>query len=201
MFGASIITVLTNILYSGFLEQLPDMNFCMNNFHCLSCCPAISVTRYEPLLARTHFNIAPSDSLFQDCLEAEAFKGGEYVLREGDPLGTDAKFYLVESGTVHCLKSYEVRPPPALPSPLRRGSCSSSGFRHALQGGNSLGVHTYVQSGTVLFTCGSSGRRWSWTDVPGSATTAARAELSMRRAASAWWQQSRRAASLGRWAW
>ncbi len=45
----------------------------------------------------------------QDCLEAEAFKGGEYVLREGDPLGTDAKFYVVEAGTVRCLKSYEAR--------------------------------------------------------------------------------------------
>lgn len=31
------------------------------------------------------------------------------MVREGDPLGTDAKFHLVEAGTVHCLKSYEVR--------------------------------------------------------------------------------------------
>lgn len=34
---------------------------------------------------------------------------GDYVLREGAPLGSDAKFYLVESGTVRCLKTYQVQ--------------------------------------------------------------------------------------------
>lgn len=45
----------------------------------------------------------------QDCLEPESASEGDYILLEGAPLGSDAKFYLVESGTVHCLKTYEVR--------------------------------------------------------------------------------------------
>ncbi len=37
------------------------------------------------------------------------FEQGEYVLREGDELGSDAKFYLIASGTVTCHKTFEVR--------------------------------------------------------------------------------------------
>ena len=45
----------------------------------------------------------------QDCLEPESASEGDYILLEGARLGRDAKFYLVESGTVRCLKTYEVR--------------------------------------------------------------------------------------------
>ena len=38
----------------------------------------------------------------------QAFEQGEYVLREGDELGSDAKFYLIASGTVTCHKTFEV---------------------------------------------------------------------------------------------
>ena len=30
-------------------------------------------------------------------------------MREGEELGSDAKFYLIDSGTVHCYKTFEVR--------------------------------------------------------------------------------------------
>lgn len=47
--------------------------------------------------------------IFQDCLEPETFAEGDYVLREGEPLGADAKFYLIESGTVTCFRSNQVQ--------------------------------------------------------------------------------------------
>ena len=45
----------------------------------------------------------------QDCLEPEVFAEGEYILQEGAPLGSDAKFYLIESGTVTCLRTAQVQ--------------------------------------------------------------------------------------------
>ena len=38
----------------------------------------------------------------------QVFEEGEFVLREGDELGSDAKFYLIASGTVTCHKTFEV---------------------------------------------------------------------------------------------
>lgn len=37
------------------------------------------------------------------------FQDGEYLLREGEELGSNAKFYLIDSGAVHCYKTFEVR--------------------------------------------------------------------------------------------
>jgi hypothetical protein len=34
---------------------------------------------------------------------------GEYILREGELLATDSKFYIIEEGLVECLKMFEVR--------------------------------------------------------------------------------------------
>ena len=45
----------------------------------------------------------------QDCLEPEVFAEGEYILKEGAHLGSDAKFYLIESGTVTCLRTTQVQ--------------------------------------------------------------------------------------------
>lgn len=45
----------------------------------------------------------------QDCLEPEVFAEGEYILTEGEPLGSNAKFYLIESGTVMCLRTNQVQ--------------------------------------------------------------------------------------------
>ena len=45
----------------------------------------------------------------QDCLEPEVFAEGEYILKEGAVLGSDAKFYLIESGTVTCLRTTQVQ--------------------------------------------------------------------------------------------
>ena len=39
----------------------------------------------------------------------QVFQQGDYVLREGDELASDAKFYLIASGTVTCHKTFEVR--------------------------------------------------------------------------------------------
>ena len=39
----------------------------------------------------------------------QVFKQGDYVLREGDELASDAKFYLIAAGTVTCHKTFEVR--------------------------------------------------------------------------------------------
>ena len=39
----------------------------------------------------------------------QVFQDGEYLLREGEELGSDAKFYLIDSGAVHCYKTFEVR--------------------------------------------------------------------------------------------
>ena len=40
------------------------------------------------------------------CLQG--FQQGDYVLKEGEELGSDAKFYLIASGTVTCHKTFEV---------------------------------------------------------------------------------------------
>ena len=37
-----------------------------------------------------------------------ALQPGEHILREGEELATNAKFYMVESGTVECLRAFEV---------------------------------------------------------------------------------------------
>lgn len=47
-------------------------------------------------------------SVIADCLTPETFREGDVILREGDELASDAKFYLVESGMVECFKTYEV---------------------------------------------------------------------------------------------
>lgn len=35
-------------------------------------------------------------------------QAGAHILREGEELGTSAKFYMIESGTVECLRTFEV---------------------------------------------------------------------------------------------
>ena len=34
---------------------------------------------------------------------------GEYILREGEPLATGSKFYMIEEGLVECCKTIQVR--------------------------------------------------------------------------------------------
>lgn len=41
-------------------------------------------------------------------MTVQVFEEGDYILREGEELGSDAKFYLIDSGTVHCYKTFEV---------------------------------------------------------------------------------------------
>ena len=38
------------------------------------------------------------------------------MLREGDDLGSDARFYLIASGTVTCHKTFEVQDCPGMPT-------------------------------------------------------------------------------------
>lgn len=46
-----------------------------------------------------------TQSLLHLCLLQE----GEYILREGEPLATGSKFYMIEEGTVECCKTIQVR--------------------------------------------------------------------------------------------
>lgn len=45
-------------------------------------------------------------AVIADCLSAEVFQAGEYILKEGQTLESDAKFYVVEKGTIECFKSF-----------------------------------------------------------------------------------------------
>ena len=38
-----------------------------------------------------------------------ALQEGECILREGEPLTTESKFYIIEAGTVECWKLFEAR--------------------------------------------------------------------------------------------
>jgi len=38
----------------------------------------------------------------------QTFKDGEYILKENGELSSDANFYLLDSGTVHCFKTFKV---------------------------------------------------------------------------------------------
>eukprot|EP00884_Botryococcus_braunii_P021182 jgi/Botrbrau1/7748/Bobra.0159s0177.1 len=42
-----------------------------------------------------------------DCLAAETFEDGQMILKEGEPLTAESKFYLIESGSVECSKTFE----------------------------------------------------------------------------------------------
>lgn len=43
-----------------------------------------------------------------DCLLPEVVQDGEYILKEGERLTAESKFYLIESGTVECSKTFQV---------------------------------------------------------------------------------------------
>lgn len=49
-------------------------------------------------------------AVIADCLAAEIFDEGEHILKEGEALQTDAKFYIVEKGIIDCYKTFDVRP-------------------------------------------------------------------------------------------
>ena len=38
----------------------------------------------------------------------DVLQEGEYILREGEPLATGSKFYMIEEGTVECCKTIQV---------------------------------------------------------------------------------------------
>ena len=38
-------------------------------------------------------------------LPLQVYEDGQYLLREGETLTSDAKFFLVDSGTIHCYKT------------------------------------------------------------------------------------------------
>ena len=60
----------------------------------------------------------------QDCLEPQVFAEGEYILKEGAPLGSEAKFYLIESGTVTCLRTTQVQTAYQLHQQATRCNCT-----------------------------------------------------------------------------
>ncbi len=49
--------------------------------------------------------LTPEDrSVIADCLTLEIFDPGEFILKEGDELTSESKFYIVEKGEIECFK-------------------------------------------------------------------------------------------------
>lgn len=49
--------------------------------------------------------LTPEDrSVIADCLTLEIYEPGEYILKEGDELTIESKFYIVEKGEIECFK-------------------------------------------------------------------------------------------------
>ena len=49
--------------------------------------------------------LTPEDrSVIADCLTLEMYDPGEFILKEGDELTSDSKFYIVEKGEIECFK-------------------------------------------------------------------------------------------------
>ena len=49
--------------------------------------------------------LTPEDrSVIADCLTLEIYEPGEYILKEGDELTIESKFYIVEKGEIGCFK-------------------------------------------------------------------------------------------------
>ncbi|GMH36003.1 hypothetical protein BSKO_03871 [Bryopsis sp. KO-2023] len=46
-------------------------------------------------------------AVIADCLAAEIYNPGDYILKEGESLETDAKFYIVEKGIIECFKTFD----------------------------------------------------------------------------------------------
>lgn len=68
--------------------------------------------KYESVLAEMDMFSGLSienRAVIADCLAAEIFSEGEYILKEGEVLQSDAKFYIVEKGTIECYKTFDVR--------------------------------------------------------------------------------------------
>lgn len=66
--------------------------------------------RYEEVLGDMEifqYLSAANRSSIADCLTAEVYQPGEYILREGAPLETDSRFFIIEEGTVECRKTLQ----------------------------------------------------------------------------------------------
>ncbi|GAB4822236.1 hypothetical protein N2152v2_009282 [Parachlorella kessleri] len=67
-------------------------------------------TRYEATLRSMEiFQHLSQEQLaaVADCLTVELYEAGQYILREKEELATNAKFYIVESGTVECRRTFD----------------------------------------------------------------------------------------------
>ncbi|PSC76791.1 cAMP-dependent kinase regulatory subunit [Micractinium conductrix] len=67
-------------------------------------------TRYEGVLrGMPVFQDLSQEQLaaVADCLHAETFEAGEYILWERAPLDDSAKFYIIEAGVVDCFRTFE----------------------------------------------------------------------------------------------
>ena len=63
--------------------------------------------RYERTLSEIELFqvLTPEDrSVIADCLTLEMYDPGEFILKEGDELTSDSKFYIVEKGEIECFK-------------------------------------------------------------------------------------------------
>eukprot|EP01026_Neomeris_dumetosa_P066715 TRINITY_DN6473_c0_g1_i6.p1 TRINITY_DN6473_c0_g1~~TRINITY_DN6473_c0_g1_i6.p1 ORF type:complete len:336 (-),score=62.15 TRINITY_DN6473_c0_g1_i6:405-1412(-) len=66
--------------------------------------------RYDEILSSMPiFSNLSSESVagIADCLVTERFTDGEYILKEGEELQSDAKFYILEAGVIECYKTLE----------------------------------------------------------------------------------------------
>eukprot|EP00210_Caulerpa_lentillifera_P000555 g536.t1 len=65
---------------------------------------------YEGILDQMHIFkdlSAEKVSTIADCLTRELYSKGEVIVSEGTPLDSQAKFYIVEKGTIECFKTFE----------------------------------------------------------------------------------------------
>jgi hypothetical protein len=51
-----------------------------------------------------------------DCLTTERFQDGDLVLKEGEELTSDSKFYIIDAGSIECYKNFGVRAAACLPA-------------------------------------------------------------------------------------
>ena len=71
--------------------------------------------KYEGILGKMHIfrDLSPGAvSVIADCLTRETFQSGVCIIQEGEELQSDAKFYVVEKGTINCYKTFDVLLPP-----------------------------------------------------------------------------------------
>lgn len=67
--------------------------------------------KYENILDKMHIfrDLSPGNvSVIADCLTRQTYTPGQAIIEEGQELKSDAKFFVVEKGTIECYKTLKV---------------------------------------------------------------------------------------------